>query len=569
MQRLIVLKFGGSVLRDEDSLRLAVHEIYRWWRAGHGVVAVVSALAGRTDECLRVAQAVCAAPAPESVAAFVATGELAAAALLGLQLDRAGVPACVLTPAAVHLLAVGHPLDASPTALDETPIRRALARGEVVVMPGFVAQDEAGRTVVLGRGGSDLSALFLAQRLGAARCRLVKDVDGLYERDPARAGPRPARYACASYAAALACDGTIVQKKALLFAREHRIELELGRLNGTQPTRIGAGPDVLAHASEEPRRLRVALLGCGTVGGGVLERLQGLPQHFELVALALRDPWKERGFVIPRALLAPDAVAAARAGADVVVELLGGLDPARSACAAALEHGAAVVTANKRLLARHGAALQASARALGRALLASAAVGGSMPLLERLALCPPGNVRAVRGVLNATTNFVLGRHAEGCTLTDALDEARALGLAEADATRDLSGQDAADKLRVQAGVLGASAPDRVLREPVTEARLQAFSGHACVRQVATLEVHPESTRAAVRLAELDPADPLARVSGVHNAAVIEHADGAHTLLRGKGAGRWPTSEAVMADLLSLGRRAAARAGREPLARQVG
>jgi homoserine dehydrogenase len=567
MQRLVVLKFGGSVLRDEDALRLAVHEIYRWWRAGHGVVAVVSALAGRTDECLRVAHAVCASPAPEAVAAFVATGELAAAALLGLQLDRAGVPARVLSPAALRLTAVGPALDASPDALDPQPLRRALVQGEVVVVPGYVAQDEAGRTVVLGRGGSDQSALFLAQRLGA-RCRLVKDVDGLYVHDPARAGPPPARYAQASYAAALACDGTIVQKKALLFARDHGLAFELGGLNGRRPTRIGAGPDAFASA-EEPRRLRVALLGCGTVGSGVLALLQALPRQFELVALALRDADKSRDVDLPHALLVQDPLEAARCGADVVVELLGGLHPARAAIAIALEHGASVVTANKRVLARSGAGLQALARSRGRALLASAAVGGSMPLLERLALSPARSVRRVRGVLNATTGFVLGRLAEGRDLPAALAEARSLGLAEADATRDLAGQDAADKLRVIAGALDVAPPRRVTRQPLSEAVLRTLGRAPRVHQIAELALHTVQTRAEVRLVELDHADPLAGVRGVHNAALIEHADGSSELVRGKGAGRWPTAEAVLADLLLLGRRAAHRAEEQQPSRRVG
>jgi homoserine dehydrogenase len=464
----------------------------------------------------------------------------------------------------VRLTATGPALDAAPTALDPRPIRAAFAQDEVVVLPGYVAQDEAGRTVVLGRGGSDLSALFLAQRLGA-RCRLVKDVDGLYERDPRCAGPRPARYARACYATALACDGTIVQRKAIAFAREHGLAFELGRLNGRRPTVVGAGPDVLADAPEAPRRLRVALLGCGTVGGGVLALVQALPEHFELVALAVRDPDRCRGMPVPRELCLTDAVAAARSGADVVVELLGGVHPARAAIAAALARGAAVVSANKRVLARSAASRDTSLRAGGGRVLASGAVGGSMPLLERLALHPAGSVRAVRGVINATAGFVLGRVAEGASLRAALAEARALGLAEADATRDLSGQDAADKLCVIAATLGAAPPRRVGRESLSPSAWRALGPAHGAQQIAELVVGSNVTRADVRLCELDRADPLSSVRGVQNAALIERVDGTRELVRGTGAGRWPTAESVLADLLLLARRAAVGAREIPSA----
>ena len=111
----------------------------------------------------------------------------------------------------------------------------------MVVVPGYVATDAEDRLVVLGRGGSDLSALFLADRLGGARCRLIKDVDGLYESDPAAPGPRPRRYGRACWSDALATDGAIVQHKAVRFARDHRLPFELGRINGVAPTRIGPG----------------------------------------------------------------------------------------------------------------------------------------------------------------------------------------------------------------------------------------------------------------------------------------------------------------------------------------
>jgi homoserine dehydrogenase len=256
---LVVLKFGGSVLRDETTLRLAALEIRRWRRDGHRVVAVVSALAGTTDDLFAKCRRLCQSPRPESVATVVGLGEMQSAALLGLHLDCEGVPACVLSPAAIRLIATGDPLDATPTELDAGIVNRAIDREGVVVVPGYVATDQAGRMVVLGRGGSDLTALFLADRLAADRCRLIKDVDGLYERDPAGVGPAPRRFVVATWGDALATDGAIIQHKAIGFAQLHGIEFELGGLSGSSPTRIGPGPTRFDQKPSLPDRIAVAV----------------------------------------------------------------------------------------------------------------------------------------------------------------------------------------------------------------------------------------------------------------------------------------------------------------------
>jgi homoserine dehydrogenase len=618
-ERVIVLKFGGSVLRDEATLRRAVHEVYRWRREDHQVVAVVSALAGQTDALLGTARSICDLAAPAAVAALASTGELRSAALLGLQLDRAGVPACVLTPAAIRLVAAGDPLDADPVSLDEHIVRRALRQHGVVVMPGYAAQDALGRPVVLGRGGSDLTALFLAHRLRPSRCRLIKDVDGLYVGDPAGGCRPPARYGRASWADALATDGTIVQHKALAFARKHNVRFEIGRLNGERPTEVGAEFGAFGEA-EPPACLRVALLGLGTVGGGVLQLLQQLPEHFEVVAVARRDLSRAspaargesallpgaRDFAsdrggeteanpgrfdefrqrradtkdplrgtddfchglpasVPAHLVTTDAVAAATCGADVVVETIGGLEPAAAAIEQALRCGADVVTANKALLAREGPRLASLANALGRRLHYSAAVGGSMPLLERIASLRRG-VRTVRAILNGTTNFILEMCARGTSFEAAVGEAQLRGFAERDPHRDLSGLDAADKLCVIAHTAGVRDlwPGHIGREALTEesvgvARRRAGDGQV-VRHVATLDLDQRCPRASVRLTPLESGDPLADVPAEENSAVIDLANGEREVIRGRGAGRWPTAEAVVADLLEISRRNFARPG---------
>lgn len=257
-ERLIVLKFGGSVLTDRSTLGLVVREVRRWRAEGWNVVAVVSALGGVTDDLLETCRTSGPGADPHVVAAVLATGEQQCASLLALRLAREGVPASVFTPGAVGLGAWGHPLDAVPVSLDRRRLCRALDRGHVIVFPGFTAVDPTGRTVVLGRGGSDLTAIFLAHQLRADRCRLIKDVDGLYERDPAADGPKPRRYEHATWDDALGTDGSIVQHKAVFFAREHNLPFELTSIGSNEATLVGAAKTRLVARKRNNPRVRRA-----------------------------------------------------------------------------------------------------------------------------------------------------------------------------------------------------------------------------------------------------------------------------------------------------------------------
>lgn len=539
---LVILKFGGSVLRDEASLGGAVHEVYRWRRDGRRVLAVVSALAGRTDELLARASRLGLGAASRARAALAAGGELESAALLAALLERSGVPAACL-PAGIVAHGPGH--DATPVATRTRLLRDALARLGVVVCPGYIAADTRGETVLLGRGGSDLTALCLAQALGAGRCILVKDVDGLYDRDPALAGPAARRYLAAGWDDALATDGSIIQHKAVRFAQRHRLGFELGALNATGWTRIGAERARTCPAAARPVPLRVAVLGHGVVGGGVARLLADDPARFTLVGVAARDPGRHRAPVPvcarPHDLLRDDI--------DAVVEVMGGTGQAFAVVAAALERGLSVVTANKDLMAAHGARLQALAAAHGGRLLASAAVGGALPVLESLARPGAAPLAALTGVLNGTANYVLEQLDAGRSLGSALAEARRLGFAEADPSRDLDGRDAAAKLCTAALACGARLrEDDVEREPLTEGGWRPG-----LRQVATLRQRRGSWRASVRLVRPAPRSALGRAEGGQNIVVIRRQDGSIETLRGAGAGRWPTAEAVFGDLWQLAR----------------
>ena len=181
--KVTVLKFGSSVLRSEADLPSAVHEIYRHWREGAQVIAVVSAFGDTTDQLMRRAESVCAEPDKSVLASLLATGEVAASALLTLALNKVGISARLLDEVQAKLRTVSGAFDAIPVSVDAARLLGESQRA-VVVFPGFIGRDETGNRTILGRGGSDLTALFLAHQM-KAKCVLIKDVDGLYTRDPA------------------------------------------------------------------------------------------------------------------------------------------------------------------------------------------------------------------------------------------------------------------------------------------------------------------------------------------------------------------------------------------------
>ena len=243
----IVLKFGSSVLRSEDELPRAVAEIARHRELGRSIVAVVSAIGTTTDVLLEKAHRISRHPEPSALALMVATGEDVAAAFLTMALENAELPVALMEPVGIGLRCEGEPLDAVPCGLDTELVRRAIGSGRVGVVPGFYGRGPDGKIYLLGRGGSDLTAMHLARSLGAA-CRLLKDVDGVYDGDPGH--PSARRYAQLSYDDALALRAKVVQEKALRFAREHGLAFEVAAPGAERATRIGPFPTRLAEAPE-------------------------------------------------------------------------------------------------------------------------------------------------------------------------------------------------------------------------------------------------------------------------------------------------------------------------------
>jgi len=243
-----VVKFGSSVLRSEADLPVAVREVKALVDGGARVLVVVSAFGDTTDRLLRQARDHAAEPEPGALAALLATGEAVSAALLGIALDRAGVATVVLDPAQMGLRAEGDRLDARPCAVNARRLAEEL-ESRVVVVPGFVGRGPGGVTSLLGRGGSDYTALFLAARLGVQRCVLYKDVDGLYTEDPA-ASDDAERYEHASWRTAARVGGRVVQEKAVVYAEFERLAFEITAPSAGTRTLVGPGPDRLATTAK-------------------------------------------------------------------------------------------------------------------------------------------------------------------------------------------------------------------------------------------------------------------------------------------------------------------------------
>lgn len=552
-KRLCVLKFGSSVLKREEDYPAVTLEIYRHVRDGERVVAVVSALAGQTDALLDQAERVGGGAPDALVARLARVGELHSAALMALALNRVGVRACTLDPDEMGLRAEGDPLDSDLVDLDVDAIRRKLDSHDVVVVPGFTAAHAEHGVVTLGRGGTDLSAVFFAARLDAHRVRLIKDVDGVYAADPAR-NPDAERFSQMSYAEAEAASSGLIQPKAIRAAEAEAVRIEIASLGSAEATTVAHLPARKARPPR-PERLRVALLGCGAVGRGVLDYLLARPDLFEVNPVLVRRPGKYGR--VTRFTTQPSEALAHRP--DVVVELLGGADEPADLMRAALRHGAQVVTANKAALARHYDSLHACAEAGGGSLRYSASVGGGAPVLEMLRHLR-GSVVVVEGVMNGTCNYLLSRLGEGWAFEEAVAKAQELGYAEADPSTDVDGHDAAAKLSILVReAFGVSLPPERIAKPSLrsvdpEAVRAALARGQVIKQVGRCRLLADGgLEAEVVLEALDLSHPLAGTQNEENRFLVTEADGMVHEVFGKGAGRWPTATAVFADVMDAQR----------------
>ncbi|HJX45374.1 MAG TPA: homoserine dehydrogenase, partial [Geodermatophilus sp.] len=331
--------------------------------------------------------------------------------------------------------------------------------------------------------------------------------------------------------------------------------------------------------------LRVALLGCGTVGGAVLRLLDEqapdlaarIGRPVQVAGVAVRRP--DRHPDVPADLLTTDALGlVTRDDVDLVVEVVGGIEPARSLVLAAIEAGKSVVSANKALLAEDGVALHAAAAKAGVDLYYEASVAGAIPLLRPLRESLAGDqIRRVVGIVNGTTNYILSRMAEtGAGFGEALAEATELGYAEADPTADVDGFDAAAKAAILASLsfhtaVTASDVHREGISSVTATDVARAAEIGCtVKLLAICERVPgedgDSVAVRVHPAMIPTTHPLASVGGAFNAVFVEAEAAGQLMFYGQGAGGEPTASAVLGDLVAVARnRVAGAAGAGPTA----
>ena len=296
-------------------------------------------------------------------------------------------------------------------------------------------------------------------------------------------------------------------------------------------------------------RLRIGLIGWGTVGAALGELVASGPLPVELARLAVRDAGGERASALPEGVeLTPPADLVEAPDLDAVVELAGGIDGPLEWARATLQRGRPYVTANKALLATHGGDLAGIATANGgAALLASASVGGGTPMIETVEhLAATGAITRLRGLLNATTTFILSRMAQGSDYAAALTAAQDAGYAEADPSFDVEGRDAAQKLAILASVAwGRWRPERDV-ETRGIVGLTVEPG-----RIVRLVAEADGENLKVRPMELLPGVALASASGVESVLEVEVRDAGTFRVSGPGAGGRVTAGAVYADLARL------------------
>lgn len=331
----------------------------------------------------------------------------------------------------------------------------------------------------------------------------------------------------------------------------------------------------------EAKTVRVGLLGCGVVGGStariLLEDADDIARHagvrIQLGRVAVRDPSKERTVELPAGLLTTDSESVVTdPSIDIVIETIGGVEPAKSLITKALEAKKHVVTANKELLALAAPEVMAAAQAAGTSVLFEASVAGGIPIIRPIRESLAGDtVHRIMGIVNGTTNFILTRMSDtGESFPDALAEADRLGYTEADPSADIDGHDAASKLAILASLAfdAQVVAEDVAREGIKDVTPEDIAAaHALGYEVKLLAVADDSDgqiAARVHPAMLPRTHPLASVRDVFNAVFLEATQAGELMFFGRGAGGGPTASAVVGDVIEAARAVATGASDFPV-----
>jgi homoserine dehydrogenase len=323
---------------------------------------------------------------------------------------------------------------------------------------------------------------------------------------------------------------------------------------------------VVSEHDTQPHRVRVGILGCGNVGGPLVGLIQRHSEdiaartgvQLEVAAVAVRSASKERSVELPPGVLTTDAAAVVEdASIDVIVEVIGGIEPARTLITRALATKKPVVTGNKELLANIGAELFTAAHEAGVDLLFEAAVAGGIPLIRPLRESLVGErITRVMGIVNGTTNYILTRMTEeGVSYQEALAEAQSLGYAERDPTADVEGYDAGAKAaiiatiafgaRVVAGDVYHEGISGITAADIAFARRLGY----VVKLLAIVESIDGSIGVRVHPSMVPASHPLASVRESYNAVFVEGEAVGNLMFYGRGAGGHPTASAVLGDLI--------------------
>jgi homoserine dehydrogenase len=315
-----------------------------------------------------------------------------------------------------------------------------------------------------------------------------------------------------------------------------------------------------AHKPRIAHHQRIALFGFGTVGSSVARILvESKPQGLELTHVFNRAVARKRVAWAPASVVwSEDANAVLSSDVDVIVELVGGLDPAGSWVRRALEAGKSVVTANKKLIAYHGIELERLAAAKGGHLKYGAAVAGGIPVIPGLEQGMAGDrIERIEGILNGTCNFILSKMEEGAEYAQVLAEAQARGYAEADPTEDVGGFDARAKLAIlmRLALRVQVDPEEIVPRPITTIAPVDFSYardlKCTIRQVARAEQKNGEIAATVGPMLVSERSPLAWSQGTENMVIASGRYGGDVVFSGHGAGGHPTAVAVVSDLIAL------------------
>ena len=322
------------------------------------------------------------------------------------------------------------------------------------------------------------------------------------------------------------------------------------------------------------KKIGIGLLGLGTVGQGVATIINNpndrhpLVEELELVGIAVKNLQKKREISLPDSILTTNPLEIVNnPNIQIVVEVMGGIEPAKSLIIQAIRAGKSVVTANKAVIARHGEEIANEAKASGVYVLIEAAVGGGIPIIEPLKQSLGGNqITKVSGIINGTTNYILTRmDKEGVNYADVLKDAQELGYAESDPAADVEGSDAADKIAILSSLAFGGAINRAHIPTTGINRLEAIDVNYArklgygIKLLAISE--KDKNQSKIEKSQplsiwveptLVPEDnPLAGVNGVNNAILVEGNPIGQVMFFGPGAGSGPTASAVVADILNI------------------